>query len=92
MFFTVALALFFIGVIAFAFKSLGLLPSNMATNWGVQLGAFAALILFAIAQRFDIPVYFVGVGEGVEDLQPFDPDRFVEALLDSTPDTEAAAG
>jgi signal transduction histidine kinase/DNA-binding response OmpR family regulator len=49
MFFTVALGLFFIGVIAFAFKSLGVLPSNLLTNWGVQLGGFAALILFSIA-------------------------------------------
>jgi signal transduction histidine kinase/DNA-binding response OmpR family regulator len=48
-FFTAALCLFFIGVIAFALKSLGLLPSNLATNWGIQLGGFAALILFSIA-------------------------------------------
>ncbi|TAK91459.1 MAG: signal recognition particle-docking protein FtsY [Burkholderiaceae bacterium] len=28
-----------------------------------------------------IPVYFIGVGEGVEDLQPFRPQEFVDALL-----------
>lgn len=48
-FFMVALTLFFLGVIAFALKSMGVAPSNVVTNWGVQLGAFAALILFAIA-------------------------------------------
>ena len=30
-----------------------------------------------------IPVYFIGVGEGVDDLQPFKPEEFVDALLSS---------
>jgi fused signal recognition particle receptor len=55
-------------------------------------GSAKAGILFAIAQRFAIPVYYVGVGEAVEDLQPFHPDQFVDALLDRAPDAEAAAG
>jgi fused signal recognition particle receptor len=28
-----------------------------------------------------IPVYFIGVGEGLDDLQPFAADQFVDALL-----------
>jgi len=36
----------------------------------------------AISDEFDIPVYFVGLGEGQEDLQPFNPDMFSEALFD----------
>ena len=32
-----------------------------------------------------IPVKFVGVGEGISDLQPFDPASFVEALFPDTP-------
>ncbi|QIK36899.1 signal recognition particle-docking protein FtsY [Caldichromatium japonicum] len=39
-------------------------------------------ILFAIAERCKIPIRFIGVGEAIEDLRPFDPDAFVEALLD----------
>ncbi len=39
-------------------------------------------ILFAIAERLRIPIRFIGVGEAIEDLRPFDPDAFVEALLD----------
>lgn len=38
-------------------------------------------ILAAIARQRPIPVYFIGVGEKVEDLQPFRADEFAEALL-----------
>lgn len=38
-------------------------------------------IVVTINNRLEIPVKFVGVGESVEDLQDFDPDRFVDALL-----------
>lgn len=40
-------------------------------------------ILAAIARQQPIPVYFIGVGEKVEDLQPFKADEFAEALLGS---------
>ncbi len=40
-------------------------------------------ILVAIARQRPIPVYFIGVGEKVEDLQPFSADEFAEALLGS---------
>ncbi|MFZ5898842.1 MAG: signal recognition particle-docking protein FtsY [Bacillota bacterium] len=38
-------------------------------------------IVVAIKQVLDIPVKLVGVGEGIEDLEPFDPKEFVEGLL-----------
>ena len=38
-------------------------------------------IVIAIAKELGVPVKFVGVGEGVNDLQPFDAKAFVEALL-----------
>ena len=38
-------------------------------------------IVFAIEDALKIPVRFVGVGEGVGDLLPFDPEAFVEALF-----------
>jgi fused signal recognition particle receptor len=40
-------------------------------------------ILAAIARQRPIPVYFIGVGEKVEDLQPFSADEFADALLGS---------
>jgi fused signal recognition particle receptor len=39
-------------------------------------------IVFAISNELKIPVRFVGVGEGLDDLQPFDADVFVRALFD----------
>ncbi len=38
-------------------------------------------IVVAVEQEFGVPVKFVGVGEGIEDLVPFDPDEFVSELL-----------
>jgi fused signal recognition particle receptor len=38
-------------------------------------------IVFAIEDALKVPVRFVGVGEGINDLLPFDPDAFVETLF-----------
>ena len=38
-------------------------------------------IVIAIARELGVPVKFVGVGEGVDDLRPFDAKEFTEALL-----------
>ncbi|HKA06221.1 MAG TPA: signal recognition particle-docking protein FtsY [Gemmataceae bacterium] len=37
--------------------------------------------IFAIKQKVGLPVKYVGVGEGLEDLETFDPDAYVEALF-----------
>jgi fused signal recognition particle receptor len=37
--------------------------------------------IFAIKQKLGLPVKFVGVGEKLDDLDPFDPDSYVEALF-----------
>ena len=39
-------------------------------------------IVLAIRRQLGIPVKFVGIGEGIDDLAPFDPDTFVEALFE----------
>jgi fused signal recognition particle receptor len=41
-------------------------------------------ILAAIADRFQLPIHYIGVGEGVGDLQPFDADAFANALTGAT--------
>ncbi|MEZ6242135.1 MAG: signal recognition particle-docking protein FtsY [Phycisphaerales bacterium] len=38
-------------------------------------------IVVAIRQSVEIPVKFIGVGETPEDLQPFDPDSFIDAMF-----------
>jgi fused signal recognition particle receptor len=49
-------------------------------------GTAKAGVIFAIARSLkdsgrDLPVYYIGVGEGVDDLRPFEPRPFVSALL-----------
>jgi fused signal recognition particle receptor len=39
-------------------------------------------IALAIAQELGLPVKLIGVGEGLEDLRPFDPDDFARAILE----------
>lgn len=39
-------------------------------------------IVFSVKEELDIPVKFVGVGEKIDDLQPFEAKSFVEALFD----------
>ncbi|MFP4639210.1 MAG: signal recognition particle-docking protein FtsY [Guyparkeria sp.] len=43
-------------------------------------------IVFAIADELGLPIHFIGVGEKAEDLRPFEPAAFVDALLDHQPD------
>ena len=38
--------------------------------------------VFAIKSKVGLPVKFVGVGEGMEDMDPFNPDEFVQALFE----------
>jgi fused signal recognition particle receptor len=39
-------------------------------------------VILGIADQLKIPVRYIGVGEKVEDLRPFDPEEFVEALFE----------
>ncbi|OUU25879.1 MAG: signal recognition particle-docking protein FtsY [Planctomycetia bacterium TMED53] len=39
-------------------------------------------VIFPILEELSLPVKYIGVGEGVEDLQTFDPDQFIDALFD----------
>lgn len=38
-------------------------------------------VIFAIADQFGIPIRYIGVGEGIDDLRPFKADDFIEALF-----------
>ena len=45
-------------------------------------------IAIAIQAELGIPVKYIGIGEGIEDLQKFDPDAFVNALFEKPEDEE----
>ncbi len=38
-------------------------------------------VVFNVAQNTNIPIRYIGVGEGIDDLQPFNPKEFVDALF-----------
>jgi len=48
-------------------------------------------IVFAIEQELGVPVLFLGLGEGAEDLVPFEPEAFVRALFEERPAAEGRA-
>jgi fused signal recognition particle receptor len=41
-------------------------------------------IVIAVERELGVPVKFVGLGEGIDDLEPFDPNNFVEELLEQS--------
>jgi hypothetical protein len=48
-------------------------------------------IVISIRHELGIPVKLIGVGEGIDDLQPFDSKTFIDALFDQAPELPADA-
>jgi len=44
-------------------------------------GSSKAGFVFAVAKELGVPIRFIGLGEGEDDLQPFDAEKFVTAML-----------
>jgi len=38
-------------------------------------------IIIRLAREFDIPIRYIGIGEKMDDLRPFDSKEFVDALM-----------
>ena len=38
-------------------------------------------VIFAVADKFGIPIRYIGVGEQIDDLRPFNASEFIEALF-----------
>ncbi|WP_064606331.1 signal recognition particle-docking protein FtsY [Photobacterium sp. J15] len=59
--------------------------SEVAPVTGINItkldGTAKGGVIFAIADQFNIPIRYIGVGEGIEDLRPFAADEFIEALF-----------
>ena len=58
-------------------QSIGLTGITLTKLDGTAKGG----IVFAIAKQVGIPIRFIGVGEQVDDLRPFEAENFVNALL-----------
>ena len=57
--------------------AVGLTGINLTKLDGTAKGG----VIFALADQFSIPIRYIGVGEGIDDLRPFDSSEFVEALF-----------
>ena len=55
--------------------------AGLAELWHQRIQKYL-LHFFAIKNTVDIPVKFIGVGEQIDDMEPFDADMFVRALLE----------
>lgn len=58
-------------------KSIGCTGAILTKLDGTARGG----VVVAVRQTINLPVKFIGIGEGIEDLQPFDADTFVESLF-----------
>ena len=60
--------------------------SQVADITGIVLtkldGTAKGGIAITIAEEYDLPIKFIGVGEGIEDLEEFDPARFIGGIFD----------
>lgn len=59
--------------------------SEVAPVTGITLtkldGTAKGGVIFALADQFQIPIRFIGVGEGIDDLRPFETQQFIDALF-----------
>lgn len=59
--------------------------SEVAPVTGINLtkldGTAKGGVIFALADQFKIPIRYIGVGEGIDDLRPFEAHDFIEALF-----------
>ena len=64
---------------------------NVAEITGIVLtkldGTARGGVVLAIKNELKIPVKFIGVGEGIDDLQPFNPKMFAESLFNELPES-----
>ena len=59
--------------------------SDVAPLTGITLtkldGTAKGGVIFALADQFQIPIRYIGVGEGIDDLRPFETKEFIDALF-----------
>lgn len=65
-------------------EAVGITGINLTKLDGTAKGG----VIFALADEFNIPVRYIGIGEGIDDLREFDATAFVDALFDSTKDEQ----
>ena len=58
-------------------EAVGITGINLSKLDGTAKGG----VIFSLADQFGIPIRYIGIGEGIDDLRPFDAQQFVDALF-----------
>jgi fused signal recognition particle receptor len=58
-------------------EAVGITGINLTKLDGTAKGG----IIFSLADQFGIPIRYIGIGEGIDDLRPFEAQQFVDALF-----------
>jgi fused signal recognition particle receptor len=58
-------------------EAVGITGINLTKLDGTAKGG----IIFSLADQFSIPIRYIGIGEGIDDLRPFEAQQFVDALF-----------
>jgi fused signal recognition particle receptor len=58
-------------------EAVGISGINLTKLDGTAKGG----IIFSLADQFGIPIRYIGIGEGIDDLRPFEAQQFVDALF-----------
>ena len=56
-------------------------PHQKGRTADVSAGTAKGGVLVAIAEAYDLPIHFIGIGEKAEDLRPFSAEAFSKALV-----------
>ncbi len=65
-------------------KAVGLTGITLTKLDGTAKGG----VIFAIADKLNLPIRYVGVGEGIDDLQSFDSEAFIQALFSDSSESD----
>lgn len=65
-------------------KAVGLTGITLTKLDGTAKGG----VIFAIADKLNLPIRYVGVGEGIDDLQTFDSEAFIQALFSDSSESD----
>ena len=66
-------------------KAVGLTGITLTKLDGTAKGG----VIFAIADKLNLPIRYVGVGEGIDDLQTFDSEAFIQALFSDSSESDS---
>ena len=63
-------------------NKLQITPGELAKKISVDAPKDTRIISITVTDEYDLPIKFIGVGEGIHDLKEFDPKEFAGGIFD----------